>query len=273
MGHLPRTFICLLYLACVLNGGAIGGVTCFSVDPRRGLTALDTAPRSIAQGLNQTDPPTGPFSTASDIMFNPSSSALIASIKGSPILTPIAPGFIYAWPVVGGRVSTTPTVTSIPSVVLDFSLSFPGNDFELLITDPALGADFLDITSNLTITVGRPVNITYQEAACWSYYEPKLNRIFVSDAAQTNITVLNPIDGSIADTINYDPSVIGGFDSVVIGSSFYVLTQAATVINIDIAGYALGKSAYQVQNFIPLPSSSNGTLPVLQGMDAYTPYY
>ena len=263
--------LCLLGLACVLNGGATNGVTCFSVDPNRGLATLDTAPRTLNQGLNQTDPPVGPFSTASDIMFNPSSSVLVVSIKGSPVSQPVAPGYIYAWPVVGGRVSTTATVTSIPSVVLDFSLTFAGNDFELLITDPALGADFLTLTSDLDITVGRPVNITYQKATCWSYYEPSLNLIFTIDTAQTNVTALSAVDGSIVGTIDYDPSIKGGFDTIVVGSSLYILSQTASVVNINIAGYGMKKSANQVQNFIPIAASGNGTLPILQGLAAYTP--
>ena len=256
-----------------MNGGRINGVSCFSVDARTGLTALDTAPRTISQGLNQTTPPTGPFSTASDIMFNPSSSALTVSVKGSPILTPVAPGYIFSWPVVQGDVSDTAVVTSISTIVLDFSLTYTYSDFDLLITDPALGADFLGVSSDLNLTVENPVNITYQKAACWSYFDPAGNVVIITDAAQTNVTVLNPIDGSIMTTIDYDPAAIGGLDNTIVGSSLYILTQAATVVNIDISGLAQGKTARQVQSFVPLPSSRNGTRPVLQGLASYIPGY
>ena len=204
-------------------------------------------------------------------MFNPSSSALTVSVKGSPLLTPVAPGYIFSWPVVNGSVSYSAVVTSIPTIILDFSLTYTYSDFDLLITDPALGADFLGVTSNLNLTVANPVNITYQEATCWSYFDPVSNAVFVTDAAQTNVTVLNPVDGSLMSTINYDPTNVGGLDNMVVGSSLYILSQAATIVNIDISGIAQGKTPRQVQSFVPLPSGPNGTLPVLQGIASYSP--
>ena len=148
-----------------------------------------------------------------------------------------------------------------------FSLAFTDNDFELLITDPALGADFLDVASDLTITVDQPVNITYQGAVCWAYYLPSLDSIFAIDTVRANVTVLSTIDGSITDTINYN--VEGGIDTTVIGTSLYVLTQSASVVNIDIAGLGSGKPARQVQTFIPVVPGLNASTAPLAGLASY----
>lgn len=250
---------------CVLNGGAVNGVTCFNVDPTNGLTTTDTAPRGITQGLNQTTPPVGPFSTASDIQFNPSSSALIVSVKGSPLTTPVSPGYLYAWPVENGTVGTTPVVSKLDNVILDFSLSFTDSDFNLLITDPAIGADFLSISSSLEITVAQPINITYQKAACWSYYDSANSVVFVADAASTNITAISTVDGSIVQTIDYNPSLNGGQDMVVVGNSLFFLTSAGPVGNINIAGISTGDTSSLVQTYAPMTFGPD----TLQGIAAY----
>ncbi len=65
-------------LVCVVNGGAITGIACFSVDDRKGLTALghyDSFPQT--ENADPTAPPPGPLILASDIVFNLSSTARI----------------------------------------------------------------------------------------------------------------------------------------------------------------------------------------------------
>ena len=254
---------------CVLNGGAKAGVTCFNVDPTAGLSTTDKAPRSIKQGLNQTTPPTGPFSTASDIKFNPSSSALIVSTKGSPLTKPVSSGYLFAWPVVSGQVSTTAVVNKVPALILDFSLTFTGSEFDLFITDPAVGGDFLSVSSQMDIAVQETVNITYQKAACWSYYDPPSQTVFVTDAAQANLTALSAIDGSITSTINYSPSVGGGQDMIMMGNSLYIISSLGPVVNIDVAGYSTGMVGAQVQTFDPLPPSMLKA-DQIQGIAAWT---
>src|SRR5947207_7717037 len=66
-----------LRMACVVNGGAKDGVTCFSVDAAKGLDTLDTAPRPF--NIGQSTPPSGPLGTVSDIFFAPDNSSLIVT--------------------------------------------------------------------------------------------------------------------------------------------------------------------------------------------------
>lgn len=255
-------------LVCVLNGGTRGGVTCFSVDPTRGLTAIDQAPRSISSALNQTNPPVGPFLTASDIGFNPSSSALFATVKGSPVTHPVSIGSLFVWPVIDGNVSTDAVITRNSSLILDFSITFTSSDFDLLLTDPAIGADFLGVPSDLMVDINQPINITYQKATCWSTYDPVSSVVYTTDAAQTNITIISAVDGSIVDTVNFDPSTIGGLDSAIGGSNLFVLTQNGNVVSVNISGVLFGKKARPIMVFDPLPQVNLSTVS-LNGMGVW----
>lgn len=222
------------------------------------MSTNETSPRSIAQGLNQTTPPTGPFSTASDLRFNPSSSALFASTKGSPVTKPISNGYLFAWPVENGQVAQNAVVSKPSSLVLDFSLSFTGTDFDLVITDPAIGADFLSVNSTWGISVQKPVNVTYQKAVCWSYYDPNAQVVFLADAAQSNITALSAVDGSIVQTIDYSASVEGGQDMVMAGNSLYVLSSSGPLVNINAGPLSSGSMATVSQVFSPASASQLG---------------
>jgi len=255
-------------LVCVLNGGTRGGVTCFSVDPTRGLTAIDQAPRSISSALNQTTPPVGPFLTASDIGFNPSSSALFATVKGSPVTHPVSIGSLFVWPVIDGNVSTDAVTTRNSSLILDFSITFTSSDFDLLLTDPAIGADFLGVPSDLMVDIKQPINITYQKATCWSTYDPVSGVVYTTDAAQTNITIISAVDRSIVDTVNFDPSTIGGLDSAIGGANLFVLTQNGKVVSVNISGVLFGKKAKPTMVFDPLPQVNLSTLS-LNGMGVW----
>ena len=97
MGEFPMsvTYSSKLFIACVVNGGAKSGVSCFKTDHAQGLASIGKL-RPFPQGLHQSTPPTGPPLTTSDIDFNPSSTALFVTIKGDAMAIPPKPGYIYA---------------------------------------------------------------------------------------------------------------------------------------------------------------------------------
>lgn len=252
--------------ACVLNGGSVGGVTCFNADPQTGLKAEDKMPRSISQALNQTTPPAGPFATASDIQFNPSSSALLVTVKGDP--TTGKAGYVYAWPVVKGLVGRTPVISQPKDAFVDFSISFLGSDYDFLMSDPAIGALIIGMNSNLELTTLQPLNITYQKAICWSYYAPFLQAVFLIDAAEGFVTAVSSVDGSILYKIPYAGT--GAIDPVISGTSLYVVDQSNSIFRIDFTGFKKGKTPTQVQTYKPaLPMSSNHPA-LLVGIDVWT---
>ena len=221
--------------ACVLNGGAKNGVTCFDVS-QRGLQLSDKL-LSLPQLKTQT-PPLGPPNTASDIAFNPSSSALFLTIKG----TPTVPGYIIAFSVKknNGKLNRNAVVSQPPQSRLDFSISFLGDDASALITDPAFGASVVTISKNLTVTEKYHETIPLQGAACWGVYSPRYRSAYVIDAGRPNITVLDPAKGNIKGSFEYDASAKGGFDTVIHKNFMYFLTGDSSILVADLSK-GLGK--------------------------------
>ncbi|OPB41892.1 3-carboxymuconate cyclase [Trichoderma guizhouense] len=228
-----------LHMACVLNGGTRAGVACFSVDASRGLVVLDGSLRSITKAFNQTTPPGGPILTASDIMFNPSSTGLFVSTKGAPPSSAGASptlGFIYAWPVVGKTVSTTATISQPSGIILDFSLTFLGADDSILLTDAAGVGYILSVSSGLQVTVKDKVVLPSNEGlACWGVYVPELSSAYVITASITNITVVDPSTGSVTGTITLPASDVGVFDTAYDRTFLYSLTNVASIAVVDLA--------------------------------------
>lgn len=226
--------------ACVLNGGAKAGVACFDVNSSRGLKPRGSL-RPLA-GLKQHTPPTGPPGTGSEIAFNPSGTAILVTIKGSPP----SPGYIYAFPVSSsGDVSATPVVSQISDLILDFSINFLGSNNRAMITDPTFGASIVDIGSDLKITETKHTVIPNQGAACWGVYSKRYDAAYVIDSGHPNITLLDPGSGAIKGVITYEAAAKGGFDTTLDREWMYVLTGDSSVVVVHLSGDG-GK---QVQKF------------------------
>jgi hypothetical protein len=200
---------------------------------------LDSGLRSITQAVNQTTPPGGPILTASDIVFNPSSTGLFVSTKGAPPSSAGANptlGSIYAWPVVGDKVSTTATISQPSGVILNFSLTFLGSDDSILLTDAAGVAYILSVSSGLQVTVKDTVALPSEEGlACWGVYVPELTSAYVITASNTNITVVSPSTGSVNGTITLPASDVGVFDSASDRTYLYSLTNVPSIAVVDLA--------------------------------------
>ncbi|KAH8679116.1 hypothetical protein BGZ60DRAFT_482828 [Tricladium varicosporioides] len=217
--------------ACVINGGAVAGVACFSTDRAKGLVPIGTL-RPIA--LSQTTPPIGPPGTVSDLVFNPSSSALVATIKGSPT----SPGSIYVYPVLPScLVSTTPTISKPLTLLLDFSLSFLGSDSKAIITDPVYGAALVTISSTFSVSVTKKIVVPDQKATCWSLYSPRFDTVFLMDGGNTNVTIVNPSTGAIKGQAVQSAAGMGSLDAVMNGEYLYVLKTAPLIsVSTDMGG-------------------------------------
>lgn len=260
MGEFPQTvaYSPALKTVCVLNGGAKAGVSCFSTDHAKGLTPLGRL-RSIL--LNQSTPPVGPPNTVSDLVFNPSQTALIATVKGDGT----DPGYIYAYPVYGGSISTTPTVSRPSQLLIDFSLSFI-DDSKAVITDPSYGASLVDISWDFKFTVQTKIVIPGEGAICWSVYSPRFNTVYIIDAGTTNITLVDPQSGAKKGTVVLDAAHNGAFDSQIDREFLYMLrgTPAVSVLSND--GLTHGVLPTEVQT---LDLSALGSRQGWQGMAIY----
>lgn len=230
---------------CVMNGGAIAGVTCFATDHAKGLTVLDKTTRPIA--LGQTTPPFGPTGTASDLFFNPSCTALFATIKGNPP----GPGTYYIWPVDGGKVSETAITQQIGDMLVIFGSAFEGSDSELLVTDASYGASIVHVgpPPSFELTETAHTIIPGQVAICWGTYSSRFNSAYIFDAGSTNITVLDPVTGAVKDKIIMDPTAKGAFDNAIDRTWLYVLGGDASIEVIALLGENNGVTPTEVQKF------------------------
>ncbi|KAI0704076.1 hypothetical protein C8Q76DRAFT_753556 [Earliella scabrosa] len=218
---------------CVLNGGAVASVNCFSVDPKLGLIAIPNSLRSIT--LNQTTPPNGPPGSASNIVFNHDESKLMASFKGSP---PEVPGHILVWDVQqDGSLSAEAQQVDAPTGgSLTFSMTPIPNQNAFLVTDPGVGFTIFDFSGGNRSSA---VTIDGQSATCWSTFSPKTGNFFVVDVGTATITEVHVDSDTLqativkqfpqaanSGTIDSDVATVGGRDFL------YTMEANAQAVNV-----------------------------------------
>ncbi|TGO82746.1 hypothetical protein BPOR_0767g00050 [Botrytis porri] len=220
-----------LKTACVLNGGAVAGTSCFSAHYSKGLSAVGSL-RAIA--LNQTTPPAGPAGTVSDLLFNHSQTTLLASVKGNGF----APGSFIAYPVSQNdkRISSTPIISEPPQVRLNFGISFLGSDHRLAVSDPAIGASLVSMSSSSIATADVPITVAGESAVCWIEYNKKRGELYLMDVAVSNITVVDAKTGAIKKGIQQDDAGLGSVDARLGGDFLYVLKSASEINVIKTSG-------------------------------------
>jgi len=239
-------------MVCVLNGGEVNGVNCYTPDEKLGLIAKPNTLRSL--GLNQTTPATGPAGSASHIVFSEDGTKVIVSVKGIPP----TPGFLATWDIAAdGSLSAEP-VKSTPASggLLPFSMTvIPGKN-AILATDAGVGFDIFNFGGNGTQSRSASstvIPISGQKATCWSSFGSKSGNFYLTDIGTSTITEVNvdkDLKGTIVKqypqtensaTIDNDIATIGDNDFL------YVLSPNATTVNV-LSVNTPGK-AETVQNF------------------------
>lgn len=252
-------YILIHISACVLNGGAIAGITCYSVSSS-GLKTLGGL-RPIS--LNETTPPVGPAGTVSDIIFNPSQTALIATVKGNGMDA----GFIYAYRVSwGGTIATKPIVSRPSELAVDFSISFLGSDSRAIVTDPSYGASIVEVNSQYEFSVQKKIPVAGEKAICWSVFSRGYDTVFIFDGGVTGITMIDPWSGAIKGTIPGAKETMANLDAQTWKQYMYVLNGAAYVSVVDNSALERGETPSEVQNF---DLSGLGSRQGFQGMAVY----
>jgi len=263
---------------CVLNGGAVNGVNCYSVSKTSGLTAIPNTLRSL--GLNQTTPANGPPGSASHIIFNEAGTQLIASVKGIPP----TPGFLAVWDI-NSDGSLSPDFTSVtpqPTGALPFSMTvIPGKD-AVLVTDPGVGFDIFDFSAQPQTngTAGgesSAVPIDGQSATCWSSFSNKTGNFYLTDIGTAIVTEVN-VDANLKGTIvkqypqGNGTATIDNEVATVNGNDFlYVLAANATSINVLSLPAPAQAKTVQTLNFAgPIKAAGLTINPFnVQGMTAF----
>jgi hypothetical protein len=182
--------------------------------------------------LTNTNPPVGIFNTTSDIQFSPSGKYLMVTVKGYTINTP---GYIYIWPVVGGKVSTTPVISVIPEIKQDWGFSFL-SETRVLITDFPSAYDIVNVdptTYKVTLESFVPVS---GAGTCWTAYSSRFNTVFLSLAGNTNLTMVDATSGTIRGHVIQDKIVEGSVDMALDRTYLYTLSVANYISVTDLTG-------------------------------------
>jgi len=234
---------------CALNGGAVNGVSCFSVDSQRGLVPIANTVRSL--GLNQTTPATGPAGSASHIIFSEDNTQLIASIKG----VPPNPGFLAVWDVAadGSLSQDFNSIAPATGGLLPFGMTIIPGKNAILATDAGIGFDIFDLSasnsSNVTAASGQSsaTAVGGQKAVCWAAFSQQTGNFYLSDIGTSIVTEVNVDDnlkptivnqypqGNLTATIDLDVATVNQKDFL------YVMASNATSIDV-LAVNAPGKA-------------------------------
>ena len=242
-------------LACVTNTGTTPGVQCFS--SRHGY--LEPYGKLFPLPIKQTSlPPAGPTNTASDIGFSPDGKYLMATVKGDGT----NPGYVFVWAMEHGKMSSTPVISRPAGLLVDFGFDFLSGN-RAVITDPAYGASYVTIHSNLTVTVDKKITISGEKAICWS--AATSDSVFLLDAGRPDIQVLDAYSGAIKASSAGNVAGKGNFDGAPSGDKLYVLQSAPGV-----AVYDIKNGQVQVAQFLDL--TSLGSRASWTGMAVYESY-
>ncbi|KAM5544294.1 hypothetical protein V8D89_001954 [Ganoderma adspersum] len=216
---------------CVLNGGAINGVNCFSVDMKRGLVALPNTVRSL--NFNQTTPANGPPGTFSQLTFSADDTKLIASYKGAN-----GPGFLLTWDVqpTSGALSPDYTKVAVDGVMLPFSLTHIPGENAFLLTDPGRGFEVVDLSGKQR---GSAVSVSGNGATCWGTRSGKTGNYYTVDVGANAVREVHLDE-------NLKASVVATY-TVANGTS-PIDPETATIRNKDYL-YVLGAGAGVVDTF------------------------
>lgn len=252
LGEFPVSVTMSLTLkrACVANGGAIAGITCFAISST-GLSSLgDLRPLC----LGQSTPPKGPFNTVSQTFFNADSSALLTTVKGDP--TKNDTGFLSVFPIMNGTISTADVQSSPAGTAVLFGTAilpspFPRNS--LFVTDASFGSATLSLAANNTASVLSSTKIAGQAATCWATFSGVTRSAFVTDVAVNRLVEVDPASGAIIHELNSTNGNLGMTDLVAAGRFVYALSPGKdSTAKAKVTVFDLGRgkgTAKEIQNF------------------------
>lgn len=228
--------------ACVANTGTRPGVQCFGVSSSHGIKPVGgLRPLPI---LNQTNPITGVPNTASNILFNPSETALFVAIKGDGMTS----GYIYAYQVENGIVSEEAVESRPDNLPLPFAISFV-DDQSALVATPAYGAAFVSIAKDLSVTTDTIVNVTGQVATCWTAKSTDTGFIYLLDAGVPDVYAVDTDTKALSRTLPGYEQGMGTFDGIIVGSKLYALQTAPVVAIFDLEDPSCGPEVVDVKGF------------------------
>ena len=262
--------------ACVLTGGTISGIRCFTYNSS-GLFLVSSFDRNLTSYISQSIPPSGPSQTMSEILFSADNLALIISVKG---VNATLQGYLLFYLLSNNNtmLSSSPIQNTPTNAVLPFSMTRV-NTNGLLITDPGnnsvLTMNYSSTSGMITNSMWTPINAPLAGTLCWSTYSPTIGNYYVIGAATATIVELNLNLSSSTNPVTivqyYQlPSNTGALEATVVslaGNDYlYILGTTAHVIS----GYQLRAAGNATANGIVLVQQGNTTnIPKLAGIATF----
>ncbi|KAJ7337356.1 hypothetical protein DFH08DRAFT_876586 [Mycena albidolilacea] len=171
---------------CILNAGQTNGVSCYSVDLRKGLVPIQNSVRSL--NLKLTTPPANPDNTPSQILFSDDGKRLFASVKGSKGNT----GFVAVWTVNDDGslspdfVKNTPNGGANPA-----SLTIVRGADALMNTDIGKGINILDFGNGSRQAKTQDLQIGGSSHTAWGEFSDATKNYYISDSDTAIYTELS----------------------------------------------------------------------------------
>ncbi|KAJ7738407.1 hypothetical protein B0H16DRAFT_1570795 [Mycena metata] len=232
---------------CVVNAGAVNGVSCYKFNLSQGLTPIPNSIRSLK--LNQTTPANGPANTPSQVIFSADEKQLIVSVKTGN-------GYLAIWDInTDGSLSST--FSTVSGGALPFSMIYIPGENAIFIADPGVGYDVFNLDSTKAKTATISVPVAGQGAICWSTYSPQSGNFYLMDVRNSIISEVN-VGKSLNSTIvkQYPLGTDGPLDTAVatVGKHDFMYTLAAKATGLTV-----------------LSVGGPGNLTVLQRIDLVAP--
>lgn len=221
---------------------------------------------SLGKALNQTNPPSGPPNAASEILFKPDSSAVLAVTRGKAGAQPAQPGWMVSYPIKNGRPSSDVTFNAYDKLPMAFGSVFI-NETSLVVADPSFGAGVVDASRPSAPVLTATIIVKNSTAICWAAFDANQQLGYLMDAAKNTVVVVDAGTASVVDTIavntgsdaSYGP---GLFDAIVLGNKLYALGGRPGIAVVDLES----RNQIQWQDLSALGDRQGFT-----GMAAYQP--
>ena len=262
--------------ACVLTGGNVTGIRCFTYNSS-GLYVISTFDRTLTSFLSQSIPPSGPPRTWSEILFSADNNALIVSVKGS---NATAQGYLLFFPFSNNRavLASNPVLQTPTNAILPFSMTLVGSN-GLLVTDPGasgvLTMNYQSTNGTISNSMFTPINASIAGALCWSTFSSITGNYYVIGASTATIVELNLNLSSTNNPVRIVqyyplPNNTGALETTVVTLAgvdyLYVIGTTAQVISafqLSTAGNAVALGSFTAQ-----PGNTTG-LPKIVGIAAF----
>jgi hypothetical protein len=262
--------------ACVLTGGNITGIRCFTYNSS-GLFMVSSFDRNLTSYISQTIPPKSPPESMSEILFSADNLSLIIAVKG---LNEVAQGYLlfYLFSNHQSMLSSNPIQVTPNSAIFPFSMT-PVERNGLLITDPGangvLTLNYSSTNGMITNSLFTPIDPSLAGALCWSTYSPTIGNYYVIGVSPAAFVELNLDLNSISTPVRiiryYSlPENTGALEATVVtlaGKDYlYVIGTTAHVIS----GYQLNGAGNAIPNTISVAQQGDTSrIAKLSGIAAF----